>query len=1042
MNRDIVVIEEIEVPVYKSDPVLLDNETFIREIGLLTSETENRQNVSRATEALLRAFQNYKILASPTKPYPSYAGITDPIFVFEYDRIVVLDTVTETSDFRRSNNKRSGFDPRTLISELKSWKKFKGQNRARIWSTVTSSKTERVQVARDPVEMECETSKCSSMILSQGKWTSVLPEWTVGSASFIRLLPGDKAYLSGVKGFPKRNDGESELEYYSRIRPSAKILIESNDILSATDADKFGVDIIFDGFKYDINYSRSLRREMDNRAKKVEKWEVVEIVPDGLFVSHEIPIPVKRSYSKRKRQSGTDDIKKKIKVIQKKLESSENALTKFAKNLHLKGSERGYVRVFDSFEKMRRELYTGLRGKEFDPTPFELKEYGDTVQAIKKAAGTKISKEVAENVLRGGKTIDIGDRVLLVDTTGRRDIFEKSKDPDGDLFWALKGTVAVSGIRPCDFKNKEKESSIEWEVCDIEHERIKSRIDSFKEALDFIDGGHAYSSIFPKGIPGLSEDHIINETIFYTSEGKYVRSFLESMVVVEYKWDVAGVNIPISIDEVILHPEYRDGYTVAAPQPDSDTQLFNPNVDEKLAADLGKDRDRDMDTDRVRDFDAIRDREFATDVTKSIISRSVDGMITGASYDLVGINTRVLKNMVSFSVSPFSDISTGDIQEQKARLLRLITSTLQFTVVFVTIARQIVDIELRNDKSRDSLIEIAISKAKTLDFSEFFSDRKSIRSAIDGKVTISSLKSIYDSELASSPLLKDMLSSIPYTSYTLTNAGRSLKNWVGFRPSVTEISKGKVSKSGENAFDNLRSIVRKTSTTAARSVAGFNKRGRCCQELIPSTEVNEKGYDKIRIEGSKTFNVPEIIDALFEDDIRRCLKNSYRIFMKIISNINSGNTKNVNKDKIVRAKPGVIDKTIKKLAKLEIDDRLNFEDIHDQIEDKEILELFLSIYKRNLKIAASDNSELSSRMESAREDRKQMQVSYVESMDQESKTAYFAQREIGIKLDEVMEYELQNQNEAEISKETNADVDDSHDFGDYELVTVEDDGNS
>jgi hypothetical protein len=81
-------------------------------------------------------------------------------------------------------------------------------------------------------------------------------------------------------------------------------------------------------------------------------------------------------------------------------------------------------------------------------------------------------------------------------------------------------------------------------------------------------------------------------------------------------------------------------------------------------------------------------------------------------------------------------------------------------------------------------------------------------------------------------------------------------------------------------------------------------------------------------------------------------------------------------------------------------------------------------------------------MESAREDRKQMQVSYVESMDQESKTAYFAQREIGIKLDEVMEYELQNQNEAEISKETNADVDDSHDFGDYELVTVEDDGNS
>jgi hypothetical protein len=417
-------------------------------------------------------------------------------------------------------------------------------------------------------------------------------------------------------------------------------------------------------------------------------------------------------------------------------------------------------------------------------------------------------------------------------------------------------------------------------------------------------------------------------------------------------------------------------------------------------------------------------------------------MITGSSYDLIGINTRVLKNMVSFSVSPFSDISTGDTQEQKARLLRFITSTLQYTIVFVTIARQIVDIDLRNNKSRDSLIEIAINKAKTLDFSEFFSERKSIRSAIDGKVTLTSLRSIYDSEIISSPLLKDMMNSLPDTAYTLTNAGRSLKNWIGFRPSITGITKDKVSKYNENAFDTLRSVVRKTSTTATRSITGFNKRGRCCQEIIPITKFKETGIDKIKIEGSKIFNVPESIDALFENDIRRCLKNSFRMFIKIISKRNSKNMKHDMKDKIVRTKPGVIDKTLRNLRKLEIDNISNFDDVSDKIEDKELLEIFSSIYKRNLKIAASDNSELTSRMETAREDRKQMQVSYVESMDQESKTAYFAQREIGIKLDEVMEYELQNQNEAEITKDSNADVDDSHDFGDYELVTVEDDGNS
>jgi len=304
MNRDIVVIEEIEVPVYKSEPVLLDDETFLREIGLLTSETENRRNVSRTTDSLLRAFKNYKTLSSPTKSYPSYSGINNPVFVYEYDKVVILDTVAETSEFRRSNNKSNGFEPRTLISELKNWTKFKGPNRLRIWSTVTNAKNERVQVARDPVEMECSDNKCSNLILSQGKWTSVLPEWAVGHTNFTRLLPGDKAYLSGIKGLPKRKNGESELEYYIRIRPSSKQIIQKNEILCPTDADEYGVELIFKGFKYDINYSRSLRYEMDNNAKTVEEWNTPELPPDGLLVSHEVPIKNKGEYSKRKRQTG------------------------------------------------------------------------------------------------------------------------------------------------------------------------------------------------------------------------------------------------------------------------------------------------------------------------------------------------------------------------------------------------------------------------------------------------------------------------------------------------------------------------------------------------------------------------------------------------------------------------------------------------------------------------------------------------------------------------------------------------------------------
>lgn len=1042
MNRNIVIIEEIEVPVHNSYPVLLDENTYLREIALLTSESENRQNVSRSSECLLRAFKNYKTLASPTKPYPSYAGIRDPVFVYDYDKVIVLDTVAETSEIRRVNDKSRdgnlGFAPRTLISELRAWKKFRGENRSRTWSTVTSSKGERVQTPRDPVVRHCATEKCSTLVLSQGKWTSVTPEWAVDKPEIARLLPGDMAFLIGIKGFEERKDGESEIEYYARVRPSPKYVVESNGIVAPADADAFGANLIFEGFGYDVEYSRCLRRETDARAKTIETWEEADATPLGLIVNGADPkSETKRNYAKGRNRTRVDDGTKRRKAIQKKLEFAEKAEAKLAKTIVAKGAERGYVRVFDSFENMRRELYEGLRGKEFDPTPVELVEHGNTVQAIRKAAGTKISKEVAEDVLRGGKLLEVGDRVLLVDATGRRDIFEKSKDPDGELFWALKGTVAVSGIRPCNHKdagNTSSTDSVMWDVCDIERERVKARAEAYKDAIEFIDGG---TSAIKVNQPGTQES-LRQTTLFYKSEGKYVPSTKGILDVTGYKYEVAGVNIPVSIDEVILHPEYRDGYTEAVSQSDSDTMMFDPNAQAPKGSDLGGDRDRDMDADRTSDFDFAREREFASDTVKSIISRAVDGMVSGASYDLVGINTRVLKNMVAFSVSPFSDLATGEAQEQKARTLRLITSTIQYVAVFVTMARQIVTVESRNEKDRDELMEIAITKSKTIDFSEFFPERKSLRAALDSKVTKSSLTTIYESELNTSPLLRDMLTRPPDNAYTITNAGKSLKNWVGFRPYISGLS-----RQDSDGFDELRKVVRKTSTTTAKSITGFNKRGRCCQEVIPPHAFDDKKDTKIDISDLKSFEVPKSIDESFVDDIKRSLRNAFRAFVRILA---AKDAKRISLDengRKVRAKPAVIAKTLKGMKTFVFEQETGFGDIAKRIDDNELRGIFTEIYKRKLTISASDNAEVSARMETAREDRKQMQVSYVESMDQESKTAYFAQREIGIKLDEVMEYEMQNKGDAEIDKDKSVDIaDDSHEYGDYELVTIEDDGTS
>ena len=359
-NDSVVVIEEVEVPVFESDPVLLDDDAYVREITMLMSDVYKGDNLSRSAEASLRAFRQYKKLASPTKPYPHYGSFENPVFVYEFDKVVVLDTVAEKVEIEKLTRTDGGFDARTLISELRALKQFRGELRRRVWRPLSSNKGETVFDTRDPVERHCEIDRCSALTLAEGRWGTRPVEWIGQARETARLLPGDPAYFRGVKGLDPRRDGEDEIAYFRRVRPTAADVVKRAKITDPVSADAFELIPALRGFLYDSEYSESLREEVTRIASSIKKIDERPNPPGGLVVFEPRTSHHSRFFFEQKTTSKLD-CEKKLKTARAKLESAER------KEIRQKPSP-GYVRKFESFASMQKELATGIVDRDRDPT--------------------------------------------------------------------------------------------------------------------------------------------------------------------------------------------------------------------------------------------------------------------------------------------------------------------------------------------------------------------------------------------------------------------------------------------------------------------------------------------------------------------------------------------------------------------------------------------------------------------------------------------------------------------------------------------------
>ena len=771
----------------------------------------------------------------------------------------------------------------------------------------------------------------------------------------IRLVPGDRAQFKGLMGFPPCNKDESEHAYYQRIRPSATELVLSNPALSSCDIDAYGFGDALNGHIYDFNYSLDLRKAVSAAATNLEVITPKPPThPNGTHAFDRRFIELLFPYKKRKSETVKSVVRETYKSVLKKIDVASGA-SKTGRQTH------SVVRVFATFEDMQNQLRDGLRDPQRNPD-FSGKSrgvLGHSIQDIRKHAPKTITHKQAKDILQGGENIQVGDKVILANGA-RRDVYEKALDEKGQLFWALMDTQAVASHTAC--TNYEKGKTDECDFEDLKHDII---LNAMQDQLDFL-------MVEPQ--PPVPHAFVYPLTSVYSHE-----QVLNPLTKQHLHWtDNQRFEIQV-LEDVILLPDYASGLV---PFSEQDNQQYAPNVSESLNI-------------------------------KTVISDIVDAMAEGSGLDNIGFNVRVLKNMVAFRVASVSDIS-GESVELRARLLRLLVACFMYSIVFLTIARQASDAGLRSVSERNRLIDLSIKRSFDVDVSDLFPERKQVKTALQSKLTLSSINSMYEEELRESNLLREMLTLDASDTYNLSQSGYSIRSWSGFRPNLAAAP--------EPVFAELRSQVRQ-SLVKFKKRTGTSRRGRCCEQNAPAEadnkdEVRRTSLDTITgaLAGSGLHMTIEALEKAEQyaspgvvQDIRMAMNRSLQDLIRELKSISEEEQIQKRSTLNIVKKALVTDLTnIYNVFRASKTQTYNVEDVIKEfvnvIKSKSIIQQLDTLCSEGVKLASYVTSIVVNNLETARESRKRMQVAYVESLDGDARNAYFAQRDIGIKLDEVMDF--------------------------------------
>lgn len=342
--------------------------------------------------------------------------------VFKYDKILIADTTSDMRRLERQLDGISGFFVRTLAQDIAEYKEGNRDEALRPIRPSDSKATE-IDYVVDPAIRHCSLPEeaCANLSMDIGKWVR-----SANDTERVRLVPGDKVELIR---FDPSVPGSDPATY----TPDPSELV--NGLLTPGDVDRALEDA---GIRWNNEVLAKARSAAAQAAASKKQSNGLTGEPVKAPKAPVEPLTTQASVKpKADPKKMLEDLKDELGSMKtpgkKKTNSGESIVKIYRSSM-----------AFNKDENDAKALY----GREFDDTPRNLLlEAGDlTVDSktlkdrIRAASSTKLSAETVENIVNGGRRIQVGDMVALLDPkTGVRQVFSRAKEEKtGKYFWALK----------------------------------------------------------------------------------------------------------------------------------------------------------------------------------------------------------------------------------------------------------------------------------------------------------------------------------------------------------------------------------------------------------------------------------------------------------------------------------------------------------------------------------------------------------------------------------------------------------------------------
>ncbi|AUF82297.1 hypothetical protein TetV_205 [Tetraselmis virus 1] len=965
LDDEVVVLGELEIDF--DDNVLLDKEDgelqydpyvdnytssdFESSVVSLLSDyhpiytAEKRGSI--VNKAMKQALQEYE----KDSCYPAcLASKNNFIPVFKYNKVIVLDDPESLVDFNRQMEGIEGFDARVLKQEIDNLKESTDKNTA--WRPLSGGNSELKEIV-DPATRHCvlPAENCSEVSLNNGLWTRTASH----TVEKVRLLPGDKVTLERIDV----NDDEKDFDNFT---PDVIDFIKTNNLTSTGQADRMVEDM---GLLWNTDFRNDVRKQITEMVLNDE----IDANDEGENDDVDVMMP---DFTSNSSNIYGDVVapKTNLESIKKKLESALTKLKIPAKKKISSKKDDNIVRIYKSLTEFMQDEGNPevLYGEEFDSTDrsvllkaMELDDTGKSIEEkIQDVSNKKLTKQELTSIAKGGKLIDVGDKVILSDK-GTDQIYMRAKEAStGKYFWALQSTI------PKGYKNmklncvddkKDQDDSVCYEAPPSDEEIAVFKRDQIDRALERINES---LKKFP--------DNTIEEA--------RIRSF--DTEVLKYTRDPVN-NFEIEVSYV-------------SPQTDEFVSEFRA-----VAEDISKDNNASMNY-----------KTYAQLAAASMLGQ----IVRGAKLPVKDLGVEWLVELVATSSMNNADALEAELnpEQDPLRLSFLISAANASCALAVMFGNEAILSVLSRAKKAD--VTGLLSTAKANAVWEKASEKLINSSSVDAAGMDLKQRSPMLSHVL---LLKESGNIITSAEIKRPNKSK-LDDWVGFKPrldflkvidetipkSLTGTCCPQMAKTEKKDKIDIEPKIQPVTNVLKTDIL----------ELLKNSGIQDKNKDKKFVEEMLKSSNIEIIN---------CIKNSLISLNSLIARLSHLKREDDDLRPYKSISPPMAKDILKNISPIvkSVKDAKDIESVFTvwikimKMIPVSLTGLLIKITVNKLKIVNTDVEKLFNKMEEAKENIKMEKIAFIEAWNEEEQSLFGEMRALGLQTinEQILEYDRLNKNQ-------------------------------